>query len=39
MSKLFPCPLAVAPGFPVTTDCQRTGLDDPNFPPCCAVGP
>ena len=39
MSKLFPSPLAVAPVFPVSRDCQRTGLDGPNFLPCCAVGP
>jgi hypothetical protein len=26
MSKLFPGPLALAPVFPVSTDCQRTGL-------------
>jgi hypothetical protein len=26
MSRLFPGPLAVAPAFAVSTDCERTGL-------------
>ena len=39
MRKLFPGPLAVAPAFAASTDCERTGLDSPNFLPCCVVSP
>jgi hypothetical protein len=39
MSKLFPGPLAAVPAFAVSTDCDRNGLDGPNFLPCWAVSP